>query len=64
MEVQSIRDLIIWTQNYHQQLEDCYKQSGDNADQERISMLLDYFQSHEHKLAAVYEKVLLDQKDS
>lgn len=58
MEVNSIHDLIVWTQRYHEQLEKFYEASADHADEERIQLLLDYFKSHQRRLADTYERIL------
>lgn len=56
MEVKTIRDLLTWTQQYHQQLESCYEHCANEADEERIKLLLGYFKSHQTKLALALER--------
>lgn len=58
MEINSIHDLILWTQKYHQQLERFYATAASKADEKLIHELLAYFKSHEQRLADTYERVL------
>lgn len=63
MEVKTIRDLLTWTQQYHQQLESCYAHCTNEADGERIKLLLGYFKSHQTKLALALERVAESQQE-
>lgn len=63
MEVKTIRDLLTWTRQYHQQLEGCYAHCANKADEERIKLLLDYFKSHQSKLSVTLEGVIERQQE-
>ncbi len=63
MEVKTIRDLLNWTKQYHQQLESCYAHCADESEEERVKLLLDYFKSHQAKLSETLGRVIEEQQE-
>lgn len=50
MKVQTVRDVVSWSANYHATLESQYLGLAAKAFDERICMLLEYLASHEHQI--------------
>lgn len=63
MEVKTIRDILTWTQQYHEQLERCYAHCANEAEEERIRLLMDYFKSHQTKLSETLGRVIQGQQE-
>jgi len=55
MQVETLRDVLHWTREYHQCLADCLQDSVDQNESERAKMLLKYLGEHEQKLVTVLE---------
>lgn len=56
LKIETLRDILQWTQDYHQALSDCMKHCADQNESIRAKMLLDYLADHEKKLAMVLER--------
>lgn len=56
MQVETLRDVLHWTEQFHQCLADCLEQSEDKTKNERVIMLLKYLKEHEQKLVGVIEE--------
>jgi hypothetical protein len=55
MEIETLKDVLQWTKDYHQKLADCMQHCADEQHSERSKLLLQYLAKHEHKLATVIE---------
>ena len=53
MTIETLKDVLHWTTNFHQKLSDCLTHSTDNNENERAKMLLVYLAEHERELANV-----------
>ncbi|WP_273182808.1 MULTISPECIES: ATPase [Methylophaga] len=53
MQVETLRDVLHWTSDFHQHLTACLKHCVDSNESERAKMLLKYLSEHEEKLAHV-----------
>ncbi len=50
MQVETLKDVLQWTQDYHQCLADCLQHCVDKNESERAKLLLSYLSDHEEKL--------------
>ena len=50
MKVETLRDVLHWTSEFHQHLSECLKRGADKTDNTRAQMLLNYLSEHEEKL--------------
>lgn len=55
MKIETLKDILHWTREFHQQLGNCLAHSTDSNDGYRERLLLDYLTEHEEKLAHVVE---------
>lgn len=55
MRVETIRDILHWTREFHQQLSLCLQHSVDKNESERAQLLLKYLGEHEKKLVNTLE---------
>ncbi len=55
MRVETIRDILHWTREFHQQLSKCLQHSVDKNESERAQLLLKYLGEHEKKLVNTLE---------
>ena len=53
MQVETLRDVLHWTSEFHQHLSECLKHCADNNEGTRAQMLLKYLSEHEEKLRHV-----------
>ncbi|WP_299018533.1 ATPase [uncultured Photobacterium sp.] len=56
MQVETLKDVLHWTQEFHRCLADCMQSCVDQSDSERVKLLLKYLAEHEEKLEAVIGK--------
>lgn len=56
MQVETLRDVLHWTEEFHQCLADCLGDCVDKTESERVTMLLKYLKDHEQKLVGVIEE--------
>lgn len=50
MQVETLQDVLKWTQKFHHYLSDCMKHCTDKNESERSKLLLDYLSKHETHL--------------
>ena len=50
MQVETLKDLLGWTQQYHHHLSACLEHCATKNDSERSRLLLDYLVKHEQHL--------------
>lgn len=55
MQVETLRDVLHWTREFHQCLANCLQKSLEKTDSERVTMLLKYLGDHEAKLVDVLD---------
>ena len=55
MQVETLRDVLHWTEEFHRCLADCLDKCVNRTDSERVTMLLKYLKDHEQKLVDVIE---------
>ncbi|WP_018624922.1 hypothetical protein [Kangiella aquimarina] len=53
MQIETIRDVLHWTKDFHQQLSQCLSHCADNNTDERARMILAYLSEHEKTLTDV-----------
>lgn len=53
MSVETLKDVLHWTTDFHQHLSECLAHCATKNESERARMLLDYLADHEKKLAHV-----------
>ena len=53
MQVETIKDVLHWTKEFHQHLSECLSSSVEKNTDERAKMLLAYLSDHEKNLAKV-----------
>jgi len=53
MKVETLRDVLHWTTEFHQHLSSCLQYCADKNESEREKMLLAYLAKHESELASV-----------
>jgi hypothetical protein len=51
MQIEVLKDVLLWKKNCQFQLKGCLKHWGDDAESERLGWLLHYLADHEDKLA-------------
>lgn len=52
MQIETLKDVIVWTQTFHQYLSACTKHCASKQLDERAKLLLEYLSEHEQKLVA------------
>lgn len=55
MQVETLRDVLKWTREFHQHLADCMQHCADQNESERAKLLLEYLAEHEQTLVGVLE---------
>lgn len=58
MEIETLKDVLNWTQKFHQHLSHCLAHCSDENTNERSKMLLKYLSDHEKILSEVIEGFL------
>ena len=53
MQVETLKDVLGWTQQYHHHLSTCLEHCANENDSERSRLLLDYLAKHEQHLEAL-----------
>lgn len=53
MRIETLKDVLKWTELFHKQLSDCLAHCADETESERLKMLLDYLAEHEQVLSDV-----------
>lgn len=53
MKIETLRDVLHWTTEFHQHLSSCLRHCSDKNESERAKMLLVYLAGHESELASV-----------
>lgn len=56
MQVETLKDVLHWTTEFHQHLSKCLAHCATQNDSERAKMLLDYLADHEKKLTHVVSR--------
>jgi len=56
MQIETINDVLTWTQHTHQELANCLYHCAEQSDRERLRVLLDYLAEHEQRLATTLER--------
>lgn len=64
MQIETLRDILQWTQEFHQHLSKCLSQGAVESGDERAKMVLDYLADHEKSLTKIIHgfEVLGDQQ--
>ena len=57
MQVKTLRDVVRWTDRFHQNLSQCLIHCADNQDKERASLLLNYLSDHEKTLQKTISRI-------
>ncbi|MBL4582935.1 MAG: ATPase [Gammaproteobacteria bacterium] len=55
MNIETLRDVLLWSRKLHLQLQECMEHCADTAVGERERMLLVYLSDHENKLIQVLD---------
>lgn len=50
MQVETLKDVLHWTREFHKHLANCLEHCVDKNESERAKLLLNYLGEHEHKL--------------
>lgn len=53
MQIETLRDVLLWTKEFHQHLSQCLSQCVDKNTDERARMILAYLSDHEESLTKV-----------
>jgi hypothetical protein len=56
MKIETLKDVLSWTQGFHESLSTCMQHCGDKNVSRRSKLLLDYLAKHETHLADVVER--------
>ncbi|PIE40664.1 MAG: ATPase [Gammaproteobacteria bacterium] len=56
MKIKTLRDVLSWTQSFHQELSNTFKELGDTSDSTRLQLLLEYLAEQEQSLANVMDE--------
>lgn len=56
MQIETLHDVLRWTQEFHRQLAVCLVHCEKRSESERVRLLLKYLAEHETKLADVVER--------
>lgn len=51
MQIETLKDVLHWTKEFHNQLSRCLRECADENQDARAQMLLTYLAAHEEKLA-------------
>ncbi len=55
MQIETLKDVLNWTREFHQHLASCMQHCATQNDSERAKLLLDYLSDHEKKLVEVLD---------
>jgi len=55
MQVETLKDVLNWSREFHQHLASCMHHCADQNESERAKLLLDYLADHEQKLVVVLD---------
>jgi len=55
MQIETLKDVLNWTRDFHQHLASCLHHCNDRNQSERARLLLEYLAEHEQKLVAVLD---------
>lgn len=58
MEIETLKDILVWTKEFHQHLSHCLSHCSDENINKRSQMLLKYLSEHEKILSEVIEGFL------
>jgi len=58
MQVETLKDVLNWTREFHQHLASCMQHCATQNESERAKLLLDYLSDHEQKLVEVLDGFL------
>ncbi len=50
MKIQQVRDIVVWSASYHEELASEYRALANGSSDKRLSMVLDYLASHESEI--------------
>lgn len=64
MKIETLKDILNWTQKFHQHLNSCLTHCADENINERYNMLLKYLADHEKVLSKVIEEFSLSDKEN
>lgn len=64
MAIETLRDVLNWTETFHKQLNQCLSQEAETSTDERAKMVLNYLADHEAKLTKVIESFEHNGKES
>tara|TARA_R110001592_G_scaffold3113_1_gene17418 strand:+ start:16659 stop:17117 length:459 start_codon:yes stop_codon:yes gene_type:complete len=53
MQIETLKDVLHWTQEFHEQLSQCLSHCADKSSDERARMILVYLSDHENMLKKV-----------
>ena len=53
MAIETLKDVLHWTTEFHEQLSECLEHCADKNESERSKMLLDYLAKQEEKLSHI-----------
>jgi uncharacterized protein (DUF305 family) len=53
MQIETIKDILVWTQQFHQYLSQCLIHCASKNESERAKMVLEYLSEHEKALNSV-----------
>ncbi|MBU3068792.1 ATPase [Aestuariicella sp. G3-2] len=53
MQIETLRDVLVWTRKFHQKLSELLSESVDKHSDERTRMVLEYLADHEKSLGKV-----------
>ncbi len=56
MQIETLRDVLHWTQIFHSQLQECLAHCSETSEDERAKLLLVYLSDHENKLIKVLDR--------
>lgn len=64
MAIETLRDVLSWTETFHKQLSECLSQEAATSADERAKMILSYLADHEAQLTKVIEGFEQNGKES
>ncbi|MGB1311561.1 MAG: ATPase [Leucothrix sp.] len=59
MKIETLKDFLMWTQKFHQNLAVCMKDCADKNEDEPAKMMLKYLSRNENKLATIIGRFTL-----
>ena len=55
MQIETLRDVLHWTQRFHRELGNCMHHCSEHNESERARLLLDYLTDHENTLVTILD---------